>query len=259
LPESHSRISGSPRADGRADEGLTLELLAAYRGGDANALERLLDEYGRLLSHVVQRYAHSSGETREDLFQVGYIGLVKAVRGYALDSEGRFGSYAYAMIDGELRHHLRDTALVKQPRWARSLYTRISGAMARLTEELGRPPTPEEVAPEVNLTTEGVMEVFKLFSDTQVSSLDAPREGVDLSAIKSVGHESFSLPVEDKILLEESLQSLTGLQRKVIYLFFYKDLTQTEIGHRLGLPQRKVSRIISSSLKSLGEWLKSQD
>lgn len=258
MSPDRSRPAGS-RADGRADEARTLRLLAAYREGDERALERIFDEHGRLLSHVVRRYVRSSGESYEDLLQVGYLGLVKAVRGYEASPGARFSSYAYAMMDGELRHHFRDAGLVRRPRWARSLYARVSEATARLSAELERPPLPEEVAREVNVTPEGVIELLKLFSDTEVSSLDGTEEGADLSAIKSLQYETFSLPVEDKIILEESLQTLTELQRKVVYLFFYKDLSQTEIGRRLGLPQRKVSRIIASSVKSLKERLTTRD
>lgn len=245
----------------RADAGRASRLLAAYQDrGDRRALERIFEEHGRILSHVVRRYARSSGESYEDLLQVGYVGLLKAANNYRADWAASFSSYAYSLIDGELRHHFRDTALLKRPRWARSLYARISEATPRLTVSLGRPPLPEEIAREVNLTSEGVMELLKLFADTEVFSLDdSGRETADLSAIRSQQHESFSLPVEDRILLESSLQSLNELQRKVIYLFFYKDLSQTEIGRRLGLPQRKVSRIISASLKSLRERISSRD
>lgn len=242
------------RADsGRVDEDRAERLLAAYRAGDERVLRGLFEEYERLLSHVVHRYSRSSGDTYSELLQVGYVGLLKAIRGYEPEPGTHFGSYAYSMIDGELRHHFRDTGLVKRPRWARSLYSRVTEATARLNVELGRLPLPEEVAAEVNLTPEGVRELTKLFSDTEVYSLEGSEEQVDLSAIKSLQHESFSLPVEDKILLDEALQSLTEAQRRVIYLFFYKDLSQTEIGRRLGLPQRKVSRIIASSLKTLKE------
>lgn len=236
-----------------------VRLVTAYREkGDRRAVERILSMHGRILNHIVRRYSNSSGESYEDLLQVGYVGLIKAVNGYKMDSEARFSSYAYAMIDGELRHHFRDTALVKKPRWARSLYAKISEATTHLSTELGRPPLVEEIAREVNVTPEGVLEVMKLFLDTNVASLDMESEGEEgpnLSAIKSLQYEAFSMPVEDRIILEQSLESLSEIQQKVVYLFFYKDLSQTEIGQRLGLPQRKVSRIIASSIKSLKDKL----
>ncbi len=241
-----------------------IRLIEAYREkGDRRAVERIFAMHGRILNHIVRRYSSTSGEPYEDLSQVGYVGLLKAVNGYEIDSSARFSSYAYAMIDGELRHHFRDTGLVKKPRWARSLYAQISESTTRLTAELGRPPLIEEIAEDVNITSEGVMEVMKLFLNTNVSSLDASMGGSDgsdgdepnLSAIKNLQYEAFSLPIEDRILLEQSLESLSELQQKVVYLFFYKDLSQTEIGRRLGLPQRKISRIVASATKSLKEKL----
>lgn len=240
-----------------------LRLLNAYREkGDRQAVERLMEMHGRILRHIVRRYASTSNDPYEDLMQVGYVGLVKAVHGYQAGSSARFSSYAYSMIDGELRHYFRDTGLVKRPRWARSLYSRISEATTELTSELGRPPLPEEVAKKVNVTVEGVMEVMKLYLDTNVSSLDETfnrddEDGPDLSAITSLQYETFSLPVEDRIQLEQALETLSELQRRVVYLFFYKDLSQTEIGKMLGLPQRKISRIIASAAKSLKDRLTS--
>jgi RNA polymerase sigma-B factor len=234
----------------RNDE--VIVLIEAYRDrGDRRAIERILTMHGKILNSIVRRHAISSGEPYEDLLQVGYVGLIKAVNGYKVGSGAKFSSYAYAMVDGELRHHFRDTQLVKKPRWARSLYGKVSEANTCLTAELGRPPLLEEIAREVNVSPEGLLELMKLFRDTSVMSLDAGEDDVDVSAIRSIQYQSFSLPVEDRIVLEEALESLTELQRKVIYLFFYKDLSQTEIGRMLSMPQRKISRIIASAMKAL--------
>ena len=230
-----------------------VSLIEAYRErGDRRAVEQILSMNIKILNHIVRKYASSSDESYEDLLQVGYVGMMKAINGYKLDSEAKFTSYAYSMIEGEIKHHLRDTELVKRPRWARSLHAKVSEATRKLTAELGRPPLTEEVASEVNITPEGVSELMKLYCDTDVLSLDAgENEEVDVSAIKSLRHETLSLPVEDRILLEQALESLTELQRKVVYLFFYKDLCQTEIGKKLGLSQRKTSRTVASAVKVL--------
>ena len=245
-------IATTPIEKRAADDSVVC-LIEAYRDrGDRQAIERLLSMHARLLNHLVGRYAACSEESYEDLHQVGYVGLMKAVNGYRLDSEAKFSSYAYSMIEGEIKHHLRDTALVKKPRWARSLHAKVTEATTRLTIELGRPPLIEEVAGEVNITPEGVSELMKLFSDTDVMSLDGGGdEEVDVSAIRSLRHETFSLPLEDRIVLEQAMESLSELQRKVVYLFFYKDLCQTEIGKKLGLSQRKTSRTVASALKVL--------
>jgi len=241
-----------PTANRAADDPV-VSLIEAYRErGDQRAVEQILSMNVKILNHLVRRYASSSDEPYEDLLQVGYVGLIKAVNGYRLDSEAKFSSYAYSMIEGEIKHHLRDAALVKRPRWARSLHSKVSEATSRLTAELGGQPLIEEVASEVNITPEGVSELMKLFCDTDVLSLDGGRdEAVDVTAIKSLRYETFSLHIEDRIVLKEALASLTELQRKVVYLFFYKDLSQTEIGQMLSLPQRKVSRIVASATRSM--------
>lgn len=248
---------------GRVENDRTLRLIKAYRAsGDQRAIRKLFEVHGRILNHIIRRYASSSNETYEDLLQVGYVGFVKAVNGYKVDSDAKFSSYAYSMIDGEIRHHFRDTALVKRPRWARSLYSKVSEATTRLTAELGRPPLVEEIAQDVNVTPDGVLELMKLFMDTNVASLDGDERenetGVDVSAIKNIQYEAFALPLEDKIQLESALESLSELQGQVVHLFFYKDLSQTEIGKMLNLPQRKVSRIIASATKSLRDVLGSR-
>jgi RNA polymerase sigma-B factor len=237
----------------RAGYDQVVHLIEAYRErGERRAIECILAAHVKILNHLVHRYTRSSGEPYEDLLQVGYVGLMKAINGYKTGSEAKFSSYAYAMIEGELRHHLRDAALVKRPRWAQSLYSKVAEATDRLAVELGRPPLIEEIAREVNITPEGVVQLAKLFADTDALSLDGDEgEAIDVAAIKSLHYETFSLPVEDRIVLEQALESLTELQRKVVYLFFYKDLTQTEIGRRLSLPQRKISRLIASATKSM--------
>src|SRR5215208_6079281 len=186
MAPTRTRAAGDP----------VVSLIEAYRErGDRRAVEQIFSMNGKILNHIVGKYASSSNESYEDLLQVGYVGMMKAVKGYRLDSEAKFSSYAYAMIEGEIKHHLRDTDLVKRPRWARSLHARVSEATSRLTAELGRPPPVEEVASEVNITPEGVAELMKLFCETDVVSLDEGEdEEVDVSAIKSLRYETFSLP-----------------------------------------------------------------
>jgi RNA polymerase sigma-B factor len=102
MAPTRTRAAGDP----------VVSLIEAYRErGDRLAVERIFSINARILNHIVRTYASSSDESYEDLLQVGYVGLMKAVNGYRLDSEAKFSSYAYAMIEGEIKHHLRDTAL----------------------------------------------------------------------------------------------------------------------------------------------------
>src|SRR4028119_706805 len=132
-------IVTTPR-ENRVASDQVVGLIDAYRErGDRRAVERILSMHAGILNHIVGRYASCSEEPYEDLLQVGYVGMMKAVNGYRVDSEAKFSSYAYAMIEGEIKHHLRDAALVKRPRWARGLHAKVSEATTRLTAELGRP------------------------------------------------------------------------------------------------------------------------
>jgi RNA polymerase sigma-B factor len=228
-------------------------LIRSYRKtGDRKALLRIVDMHRGLISHLATRHARVSDETHEDLMQVARVGLLKAVKNYDDAPGAGFSTYAYAVVDGEIRHHLRDSALVKKPRWSRALYFKVTSAATQLGVDLGRPPELWEIADEVNVSPEGIVELMKLYQDTSVVSLEgAEEDGVDLSAIRSIHHESFSLPIEDRIALEQAIESLSELQQKVVYLFFYKDLTQTEIGRQIGLSQRKISRVVASATGAL--------
>ncbi|AHY46143.1 sigma70-ECF: RNA polymerase sigma factor, sigma-70 family [Rubrobacter radiotolerans] len=247
------------RPEGRPDRLAEAGLRLYRRTGDRRALERLFTLNGGILGSIAQRHSRASGESYEDLLQVGYVGLMKAVRGFDELKGTRFSTYAHAMIEGEIRHYLRDAALlqpVRRPRWARSLYAKVARATAELMAELGRPPLTEEIARKVNVTPEGIEELMKVYLDTSVRSLDAtgPEKGApppDLSAIRSLHHETFALPIEDRIWLEEAMETLSELQRKVLHHLYYEDLSQSETGERLGLSQRKVSRIAAASIKLL--------
>jgi RNA polymerase sigma-B factor len=241
------------RAPGSRPKDASALIRAHRETGCRRSLEEVVEMHRGLLMHLVGRYAPTSDEPREDLVQAAYVGLLKAVKNYDDVAGAAFATYAYAVVDGEIRHHLRDTALVKRPRWSRALYSRVVAATSRLEAELGRKPGLDEIAEEVNVSPDGIVELMKLYHDTSVASLDGGDDGsdVDLSAIRSLRHETFSLPIEDRIVLEQALESLSEVQRKVVYLFFYKDLTQTEIGRQIGLSQRKVSRLVASSLETL--------
>src|SRR5215212_8674175 len=133
LRDTRSVMTAMASTRTRAAADPVVGLIEAYRErGDRRAIERILSMHVKILNHIVQRYVSSSEESYEDLLQVGYVGMMKAINGYRLDSEAKFSTYAYSMIEGEIKHHLRDTSLVKRPRWARSLHAKVSEATGRL-------------------------------------------------------------------------------------------------------------------------------
>jgi RNA polymerase sigma-B factor len=231
------------------------ELVRRYQATGAEIfLDQLLSRNERLLHHVLKRFSQSD-EPYEDLFQAAWVGLVKAARRYDPERGSLFATYAVALIDGEVRHHVRDSLLVKQPRWARSLYSRIQTAQSEFAQDHSRPPTITELASEVNLCEEGVLEIIRLQYSLNIQSLDEaggePSRHPDRGAMHSLRQESFSLPIEDRILLYEALAALSDLHRKIIYLLFFDDLTQQQVAEHTGLSQRAVSRELSKALARL--------
>ena len=188
---------------------------------------------------------------REDLIQVGYIGLLKAVDQYDPDHAARFQTYATHCIIGELRHHLRDRVdVVRKPRWLRGLSRQVAAFIEGHLHTKHRLPTIAEISSELNIAEEGVVELLK---SKRPTSMDTGPDSVQLAVerIKTRRYETFRLPIEDRIVLSESLEKLLEVERKIIYLFFYKDLNQRQIAGQLELSPKKVSRVMQKALSRL--------
>lgn len=232
------------------------DLVASYHeDGNVERLEEILRRNEGLLHHALKRFS-SSGEAYEDLFQVARLGLIKAAQRYDSARGSPFVTYAMAIVDGEVRHYLRDCLLIRQPRWARTLYQRIQNAQTEFYRTAGRSPTLSELAEAVNLRKEGVLEVIRVYGALSLHSLDEPfGEGnvdpPDRSLMRSVRKETFSLPIEDRILLYDALGALSDLHKRIVYLLFFRDLTQEEVARETGLTQRTVSREQSKALARL--------
>jgi len=229
------------------------QLVAAYASSRSTAtLDAIVRRNQRLLHHILKRFAHAP-EPYEDLLQVANLGLIKAAQRFDPDRGATFATYAAAVIDGEIRHHLRDSLLMRQPRWVKKVYGSIGAATAELTRELGRPPQLAELAARLNINEDGILEVLELYS--RIGPVSEPlRDGelaearADPAALRSLRLESFSLPIEDRITLYQALDKLSAFQRKLVYLLFFREFTQHEVATALGLTQKKVSR---ESIKAL--------
>lgn len=212
-----------------------------------------------LVRLVARQFVRVVG-TRDDLEQVGYLGLIKAVERFDPGLGVPFEAYARTVIAGEISHYLRDLApILRVPRWYSSLNQRMHKAHDRLTARLQREPEIEEIAEEMNVTPEGVREIIRLRESYNLASLSDERpgaHGVHVEAIKSRRYLSFQLPVEDRIALDRAIERLAEVERNLIRLFFYRDLTQTEIARRLGFSQKHISRLLAQSLRKLKEDLR---
>jgi len=230
------------------------QLLTVYAETRAHAtLDEIVRRNQNLLHHILKRFSYAR-EPYEDLLQVANLGLIKAAQRFDPARGVRFSTYATAIVDGELRHHLRDSLLLRQPRWVKTLYREIQEKSGELMHVRGRPPTLTELSQALNINEEGILEVMDLYARLDLHSRNEPFDDAELAAhadasrVHSLRLESFVMPIEDRIALYAALDKLSSFQRKLIYLLFFKDLTQHEAADELGLSQKKVSR---ESIKAL--------
>ncbi|MDW7651436.1 MAG: sigma-70 family RNA polymerase sigma factor [Bacillota bacterium] len=211
--------------------------------------EELLEDVVRAGRTLVCYFARLyTGGTEDDVMQAGMEGLLKAVQRFDPDKGVTFITYAGHCIMGEIRHFLRKESSYYKPGCIADLQSRVDRFVEEILKERGTPPAMDEIAAGLNVKEEGIAEVMR----AGLVSLDE----VDVAKIKTLKYETFKLPIEDKLLVEQALKSLNELQKRVIYLLFYKDLTQTQAAKKLGISQRKVSRILHKSLQEMRNKLK---
>jgi RNA polymerase sigma-B factor len=223
------------------------ELFLRYlRDGEPAAREQLVERFLPLARQLARRYQRAE-EPLDDLVQVASIGLIKAIDRFDPDRRVAFSSYAVPTILGELKRHFRDkTWSVRVPRDLQELALKVDRKIADLSRELHRSPTVAE---------EQILEAREAASAYRATSIDAPR-GSDDDGSDTLGDQmgrdehGFGL-AEDRATLHRLLATVTAREREVLRLRFEEDLTQAEIGERIGVSQMQVSRIIRQSLSRL--------
>ena len=220
---------------------------------------KLVDQHIGLVEFLARRFKNR-GEPLEDLVQVGTIGLLKAIDRFDLDREVEFSTYATPTIVGELKRHFRDKGwAVRVPRRLQELHLELQKVVGHLGQEIGRSPTVAEIAEAASITEEEVLEGLEIAQAYNFTSLDAPVDA-DESGSTSFGEQ---IGVEDEQLanleyrasLAPEMQKLPEREQKILYLRFFKGLTQSEIADRLGISQMHVSRLLNRTLAQLREAL----
>jgi RNA polymerase sigma-B factor len=244
---------GRAASPGRARE--ERELFARYLETRERAdRDVLFDRFLPLARQLARRYQRST-ESFDDLFQVACLGLVKAIERFDTSRGTAFSSYAVPTIAGELKRHYRDRAWsVRVPRDLQELSLTVERAVSELSPDLRRQPTVAEIAAHIGATDETVLEALEAAAVYTTSSLDAPRsDGDDCGTLgDSLGCEERGfMRAEDRAMLERLLSVLTPRDREVLRLRFEEDLTQSEIGERIGVSQMHVSRIIRQAIAQL--------
>jgi RNA polymerase sigma-B factor len=216
-----------------------------------------IKQYRPLIKSIVRKY-YNSGEPLEDLEQIAYLGLINALNLFDKKRGVKFETYATWLINGEIRHYIRDKhTIVNIPHWVKEYNRKIDKYTENFRQENNRFPTISEIADYFNITEEGLNEILKGRDSLQIVSLDSRmrQEEQDhipvLEQVRSKGYRSFQLPIEDIIQLKSAFNTLKKIQKDVIYYLFVKDLTQTSTAKKMGLTQRQVSRVKQSALEDL--------
>lgn len=231
-------------------------LMAEYVEAHSPAIrERVVVGCTPLVRRIAAEFVFS-GVPSDDLVQVGYIGLLNAIAAFDPTRGAKFATYASYLVRGEIRHYLRDQRdTIRKPRWLQKLNSQIEQTVGKYVSETGRFPGLDELSQELNIEEEGLLEVLRTREVLRTISLETEEEGgdlrVDRDRIRHRSHISFQLPIEDRVMLVEAMESLNSLQRKVLYYLFYTDLTQMEAAKRIGISQKHVSRVLASALAKL--------
>ncbi len=233
-----------------------LELFASMRI-DKNPYARklLIERYLPLARRLARRYQHTD-EPIEDLVQVASVGLVKAVDRFDCSRGVMFSSYAVPTILGEIKRHFRDrTWSVRVPRDLQELALRVDQVVARLSLGQRRSPSVGDIARAVQASEEQVLEALEAMGAYRANSLDAPRSTRDEeteSVAEALGSQDQGFDrAEERATLEPLMAHITERERTVLRLRFRDDLTQAEIGERIGVSQMQVSRLIRQALARL--------
>jgi len=233
----------------------TIELLKNARCGDKAAKETLVVRNAALVKSIVKKFLGRGAEF-EDLMQIGNLGLVKAIMNYRPEYEVRFSTYAVPMIAGEIKRFLRDDGMIKVSRSLKESAFVIFHANEKLKKELDRDPTLEEISAETGIAKEDiVMATEAVKAPVSIFEPAYDDENSKMLLIDTMSVESDE-DIIDNLMLKELLRKLDPKERKLLFLRFFKDKTQTEIAKILGVSQVQVSRLITKTISKLQEAVK---
>lgn len=234
----------------------TAKLIRLAHEGDKSARDRLVAENMGLVWSIVRRFG-GRGYDPEDLFQIGSIGLIKAIDKFDLSFDVKFSTYAVPMIAGEIKRFLRDDGMIKVSRVLKETAIKAKGVKEALNLKLGREPTLNEIAGELGICVEELAAALE--SGAEIESLQKTIYQGDGSSIHLMDKlEEKSNPAEEvmnKMLLGRLLKELSPEERKIIIGRYYMERTQTQIAKELGISQVQVSRMEKKILKSMREKL----
>ena len=232
----------------------TIALIQKSHDGDQEARAQLVEENAGLVWCIVKRFMNRGAEA-EDLFQIGSIGLLKAIDKFDLTYNVKFSTYAVPMISGEIKRFLRDDGMIKVSRSLKELAYKAYLCQERLQESLGREPLLSEIAQELSVSIEELTMAMEASGD--IESLQKSiyqKDGQEIRLMdKLPGQERQEDKILDHMVLGNLLMSLEQTERQLIYLRYFANRTQTQVGEELGISQVQVSRMEKKILKQMRE------
>ena len=230
----------------------TIALLRRTKEGDMEARERLINGNLRLVLSVIQKFSNRS-ENPDDLFQVGCVGLIKAIDGFDLNQPVRFSTYGVPMIIGEIRRYLRDNSSIRVSRSMRDTAYKVMQAREKLMAQTQKEPTVEQIAQALDIPREDV--VFAMDAIVEPVSLYDPiyEHGGDTICVMDQVSDNRNTDDSwlEKIALKEALKRLGQRERRILALRFYEGKTQMEVSNEVGISQAQVSRLEKNALNTI--------
>ena len=233
--------------NGQFSSALTRTLISRAQQGDEQAKEQLVTTNAPLVKSVAKRFMNRAIEY-DDLYQIGCIGLIKAIARFDLGYDVRFSTYAVPMIAGEIKRFLRDDGMIKVSRSLKELAARAAAVREKLIDTHAREPSVSEIAAELGVDAEDVAEA------REAASIYEPAYGAESDAmlLDTVGGACRELDsATDRVALKELLNTLSARERTIITLRYFSDQTQTQVAKSLGISQVQVSRLESAILQRL--------
>ena len=228
-----------------------IRLLKLSKSGDKKARENLINGNLRLVLSVIQKFA-GRGETFDDLFQVGCIGLIKSIDNFDISQNVKFSTYAVPMIIGEVRRHLRDNNSIRVSRSLRDMAYKAMQMKEKLLNDKNREPTIEEIATEMGVNKESV--VLALEAVVEPISLNAPAFSDNNDTVyimDQVGNNDGEVNWIEELFIKQVIKTLNDKERNILKWRFLKGKTQMEVAVEMGISQAQVSRLEKSAMKKI--------
>ena len=228
------------------------ELFVKIKSGDEEARQTFINSNLRLVLSIIQKFSNR-GEQVDDLFQVGCIGLIKAIDNFDLSQDVQFSTYAVPMIIGEIRRYLRDNNAIRVSRSLRDIAYKAVSAREKFATENSREPSVTELAKLIDVSREDLVIALEAIQETVSMYEPIFQEGGDTLCIKDQikDEDNTELSCSQTITIKEAIKKLTEREQLIINLRFFDGYTQVEVADEIGISQAQVSRLEKNALKHL--------